>query len=67
MLSSSMNTALMLIFFSTIRNFTAAHSIRVEAGLSQVMDQYEQNFKVRQIMGGVDNRKSGAIRDATLL
>ncbi len=33
------------------RDFTSAHTIRVESGLSHVMEQYDRNFKVQQLMG----------------
>lgn len=33
------------------RNFTSAHSIRVETGLSNVMEQYDKNIKIRRWMG----------------
>lgn len=32
-------------------NFTSAHSIRVETGLSNVMEQYDKNIKIRRWMG----------------
>lgn len=32
-------------------NFTSAHTIRVESGLSGAMEQYDKNFKIRRIMG----------------
>lgn len=34
-----------------LRDFVSPHTLRVEAGLSHVMDQYDKNFKVRQLMG----------------
>lgn len=33
------------------RNFTSAHTIRVESGLSGAMEQYDKNFKIRRIIG----------------
>jgi hypothetical protein len=41
--------------FGTCRDFTSAHTIRVESGLSHVMEQYDRNFKVQQIMGSKPN------------
>lgn len=32
-------------------DFTSAHTIRVESGISHVMEQYDRNFKVQQLMG----------------
>lgn len=32
-------------------DFTSPHTIRVETGISHMMEQYDRNFKVRQIMG----------------
>ena len=33
------------------RNFTAPSALRVEAGLAQVMEQYDRNLKVQKIIG----------------
>jgi hypothetical protein len=33
------------------RDFTSSHTIRVESGISHVMEQYDRNFKVQQLMG----------------
>lgn len=44
-------------------NFTSPHTIRVEAGLSTMMEQYDRNVKIRQLIGtdGVHKqRKHGA-------
>ena len=38
-------------FLVTARNFSSPHSIRVEAGLSHIVAQYEKKPKIRQIMG----------------
>jgi len=43
-----------------IRDFTSPHTIRVEAGLSSMMEQYDRNFKVRQIMGSRASFKGNA-------
>lgn len=55
------------------RNFTSAHTIRVESGLSGAMEQYDKNFKIRRIMGdelstrSPENTKSGGdVRRASL-
>ena len=32
-------------------NFTSPHTIRVEAGLSTMMEQYDRNVKIRQLIG----------------
>lgn len=45
------------------RNFTSPHTIRVEAGLSSMMDQYDRNFKVRRVMGSV-RQANKAMADA---
>lgn len=39
------------LFCVWFRNFTSAHTIRVESGLSGAMEQYDKNFKIRRIMG----------------
>ncbi len=57
----------MVIINFSFRDFTSPHTLRVEFGLSNEMDQYDRNFKVRQIMGGKDiplttsNRRSSWI------
>lgn len=33
------------------RNFTSPQTIRIESGIAQVMEQYDRNFKVQQLMG----------------
>lgn len=33
------------------RNFTSPHTLRVEVGLANEMEQYDKNFKIRQLMG----------------
>jgi hypothetical protein len=33
------------------RNFTAPQTIRIESGISHVMEQYDRSFKVQQLMG----------------
>jgi serine/threonine protein kinase len=38
-------------------DFASAHTVRVEAGLSHVMEQYDKNFKVRQIIGDMTDNK----------
>ena len=38
-------------YCSNYRDFTSAHTIRVESGISHVMEQYDRNFKVQQLMG----------------
>ena len=43
--------------FAKIRNFTSPHTIRVEAGLASMMDQYDANFKVQRILGRVRTKK----------
>ena len=43
------------------RNFTSPHTVRVEAGLAETMEQFDRNFKVRKLMGellGLDARQS---------
>jgi hypothetical protein len=40
-----------LFFFLIIRNFTAPQTIRIESGISHVMEQYDRSFKVQQLMG----------------
>lgn len=48
------------------RNFTSAHSIRVETGLSNVMDQYDKNIKIRTWMGqGKSNFNLEAMMEPT--
>lgn len=41
-------------------DFVSAHTIRVESGLANTMDQYDNNFKIRRILGNKEdaNRKS---------
>lgn len=42
-------------------NFTSTQTIRIESGLSQVMDQYDEKFKVRRLLGDVvDKDKKGS-------
>jgi len=36
------------------RNFTSPHTLRVEVGLANEMEQYDKNFKIRQLMGEVN-------------
>lgn len=39
-------------------DFVSTHTIRVETGLANEMDQLDRNYKVRQLMGGRDNPPS---------
>lgn len=41
------------------RNFTSPHTIRVEAGLSSMMEQYDRNFKVRRVIGSMRQGAAG--------
>jgi hypothetical protein len=50
------------LFFS--RNFTSAQTIRVEAGLASVMEQYDKNFKLRRVMGSPSIKKVDGTRPA---
>ena len=38
-------------FFFLCRDFIARHTLRVEFGLANEMDQLDRNFKLRQVMG----------------
>lgn len=37
--------------FTNDRNFTSPHTLRVEVGLANEMEQFDKKFKVQQIMG----------------
>lgn len=45
-------------------DFTSPHTIRVEAGLSKMMDQYDKNVKVQRLMGSA---KDGLFQSHTSL
>jgi hypothetical protein len=43
---------IVVYYFSCCRrDYTSPHTLRVEFGIAQEMDQYDRNFKVRQLMG----------------
>ncbi len=39
------------IYSYSLRDFVSAHTLRVEFGLANEMDQLDRNYKVRQLMG----------------
>jgi hypothetical protein len=41
------------------RDFVSAHTLRVEFGLANEMDQLDRNYKVRQLMGAPIREPSG--------
>jgi len=43
-------------------DFTSTHTLRVEFGLSNEMEQYDRNFKVRQLMGSKDDKSGNSAR-----
>mmetsp|Transcript_23941 Transcript_23941/g.39982 ORF Transcript_23941/g.39982 Transcript_23941/m.39982 type:complete len:673 (+) Transcript_23941:161-2179(+) len=46
-------------------DFTSSHTIRVESGLSHVMEQYDRNFKVQQLMG-TDLKPNASVSSRTM-
>ena len=42
---------IIIIIFIVNRDFIARHTLRVEFGLANEMDQLDRNFKLRQVMG----------------
>ena len=55
------NLLLIAISFSLsllpYRDYTSPHTLRVEFGIAQEMEQMDRNFKVRQMLGEVSNGK----------
>jgi len=58
---------IVLVTLCLDRNFTSPHTLRVEVGLANEMDQYDKNFKIRQIMGTNDSKSKGKVAAASLL
>lgn len=54
----------MTTYAHKLRDFTSAHTIRVESGLSHVMEQYDRNFKVQQLMGAKANVVSPSAKNS---
>lgn len=40
-----------LLFLPSLRDYTSPHTLRVEFGIAEEMNQFDCSFKVRQMLG----------------